>query len=351
MRNERKRPLDDEVDLLELLEGLWQRKVVILLATLVVTGAAVAYALLATPIYEAKLFVLPPAKNDVSLLNQGRGGDTGLDMFKSSDVFQVFARTLQSEALRRSFFRETYLPSLPEEMRRGGGDELYARFNKAMVVSQLSKEKADRFNVTAYTSDPKLSEQWVDLYVEMAGAKARAILVADARSDAEAVANNLDQSIQQARASVRKQREDEVARLTEALRVAKSIGLERPPIISNNLTAEVSSAMTGALTYMRGSKALEAEIGNLQSRSSDDPFVSNLRQRQEALAYYRELRIDPGAIGVYQKDGPTDVPDTPVKPRKVLIILGGLIAGLGLGVALVLAARLRASRVGSKAVA
>ncbi|MDZ3990430.1 Wzz/FepE/Etk N-terminal domain-containing protein [Pseudomonas sp. Teo4] len=54
MRNERERLVgDEEIDLFELVAGLWKQKVLIILTAVIVTGAAVAYALLATPIYEA----------------------------------------------------------------------------------------------------------------------------------------------------------------------------------------------------------------------------------------------------------------------------------------------------------
>src|SRR5690606_1238200 len=92
-----------------------------------------------------------------------------------------------------------------------------------------------------------------------------------------------------------------------------------------------SAGMDGSLMYMRGSKALEAEIDNLRKRTSDGPFIKDLRQQQEALAFYRSLQIEKGVIQVYRQDGAIESPDRPVKPKRLIIITIGIVMGFGLG--------------------
>ncbi len=89
--------------------------------------------------------------------------------------------------------------------------------------------------------------------------------------------------------------------------------------------------MGGALVYMRGSKALEAEIANLESRASNDPYIPGLRERQEKLSFLRKLKIDPSLVAMYQQDGAVSPPDKPVKPRKAIIMLIATLLGVGLG--------------------
>lgn len=334
MRNEPERlsSTGDEIDLFELIEGLWKQKVLIAVTTMVVTAIAVAYALLATPIYEAKVFVQPPTQNDIAQLNYGRGGSSGLSMMTVKDVYDIYLRSLQSESLRREFFRNVYLPTLPITERKGSQDALYSRFLSVISVGVAGKETPNRYVVKANLPDPQQAAEWVVQYLEMAGSRARSEIIKDAKADATVKANNLEQQITAALESAQKQREDQIVQLSEALRVAKSIGLERPPIISNTLTEEVSAGMGGGLMYMRGSKALEAEIENLRTRTSDEPFVQNLRQRQEALAFYRSLEIDPGVIQAYRQDGAIESPDKPIKPKRMLIVVLGAAGGLLLGV-------------------
>lgn len=333
MRSERERLSgDEEIDLFELIAGIWKQKVLVIATAAVVTAAAVAYALLATPIYRAKVFVQPPSQNDIAQLNFGRGGTSGMSMLSVKDVYDIYLRNLQSESLRREFFRSFYLPSLTEKERRGSQDELYSEFQDVLSLGAAGKESPDRYFVMVNLPNPQEAAEWATRYVEMAGHRGVSEVVKDAKADATVKANNLEQQITASRESTRKRREDKIARLAEALRVAKSIGLEKPPIIS----AEVSAGMEGSLTYMRGSKALEAEIANLRERTSDDPFVENLRQRQEALAFYRSLSVDSGVVQVYRQDGAIESPDKPIKPKRLIIAVGGLLGGVLLGIMLAL---------------
>ena len=337
MSNHRERVVrDDEIDLIELIRGLWQQKLLIILTTLVVGGAAVAYALLATPVYEAKVFVQPPSQNDIAHLNYGRGGDSELGILTVKDVYDVYVRNLQSESLRRRFFQEIYLPSLSEEVRRGSQDNLYGRLGNVLVVAVTSKETPSRFAITVNLPDPKRAVDWAVKYAEMAGERAKLEVLKDVKADAVVKANNLRRQIKAAQQSAQKQREDQIVQLNEALKVAKSIDLEKPPIISGALSSEVSAGMDGSLTYMRGSKALLAEIENLRKRSSDDPFIDRVREQQSSLAFYRELEIDPKVLEVYRQDGRVESPDSPIRPKKFIIVFLGVLAGGALGVLLAL---------------
>lgn len=330
MRNEPERLSgSDEVDLFELVQGVWRQKVWVAVIALPIIILGVAYAELASPIYEAKLYVQPPSQNDIAQLNYGRGGDTGLSMLTIKDVYEVYLRSLQSEAVRNNFFRTVYLSTLSEGGRGESRDALYSQFNRLLKIGVAAKDSPSRFVITASVEDPQQAAVWVATYAEMAASQAKLEVLKGNQSEALVKADNLQQQIDSARAAARKTRQDEIIQLSEALRVARSVGLEKPPIISG----EVSAGMDGALTYMRGSKALEAEIANLELRASDDPFIAGLRSKQEKLAFYRNLKIEPAVIAVYQQDGVVDQPDKPVKPRKVLIVLLSAVIGVVLGLA------------------
>ncbi|KYC25245.1 LPS O-antigen chain length determinant protein WzzB [Pseudomonas sp. ABFPK] len=335
MRNERSPGVEnDEVDVLELWHALWSRKLLILSCVILVTAATLVYVWLKTPMYEAKSFILPPTKNDIAQLNYGRTEASGLKAFTPKDVYQIYLRSLQSESLRRQFFRAVYLPNLPEVARQGSQDALYDQFGKVLTVGAVAGDSAERFLIRALSDDPKMSVKWVTRFSEMASDLAKKMLVEDADTEVKVLVKNLEQQIRSARDAAHKQREDQIARLEEALKVAKAVNLSKPPIIASGMDTEVSGGMQGALTYMRGSQALEAELANLRTRESDDPFVAGLRELQEKLDFYRNLQLNPAVIEVFQQDGAIEVPDTPVRLRKLLIVVGGVFAGLVLGVLL-----------------
>lgn len=332
MRNERERlNSSDEMDLVELVQGVWRQKIWVGLVAVPVIALGLAYVMLVSPVYEAKLYVQPPSQNEIAQLNYGRGGDTGLAPFTSKDVYEIYLKALQSEAVRNKFFRNVFLLTLTDKEKRGSRDALYGQYISMLKVSQAGKNMPNRYVITANLNDPRLAATWVSRYAEMAAERAKSELVDGSQSDISIMADNLEREIQAAQANAMKRRTDRIAQLSEALRVAKSIGLEKPPIITGTLATEVSAGMGGSLTYMRGTKALEAEIANLEARASDDPFISGLREKQEKLAFLRDFKIDRSSISMYQQDGGVEQPDEPIKPRKSVIMALFVVIGLILG--------------------
>lgn len=327
----------NELDLFDLVAALWAQKFLIISFALIGAVVAGMYAFLTKPVYETRGYLLPPTANGIADFNYGRTVGAELVPYSIKDVYEVFVRNLQSEALRRSFFYEVYVPSLPVAKRAGSQDQLYAEFSKTFTIALPSKEQPDRYSVTVQGEDPALVTGWVSDFAARAGAAAKKEMISNVTREAEVRARNLGQQITTLQETEGRIRQDSISRLREALTIAEAIGLQNPPIISGDLSSEVSAGMDGKLTYMRGSKALKAEIQNLETRKSDDPFIGNLRSLQIKKSFYEDLKVSPDAVSVYRQDGPIERPDSPIKPKKSLIILLGIVMGgaLGLMIALV----------------
>ena len=319
--------LDFEV----LVKRVWEQKLLVLLITVFFVLVGVAYAMLAAPVYEAKAYLQKPSIADIAPLNQGRGASDLMPRLTVKSVYDVFLGTLQSEQLRRDFFVQGYLPRLTEQERRVGREELYTRFVRQFVFA-ADRQDAGRLLMTVQADEPQKAVQWLTDYLAQAQKQAKVEILEDVRSETVAMVASLGRRISEGRENARREREDEVARLSEALKVAESVGLQKPPMIDIGLSAEVSSGMTGTLSYLRGVAALKAELENLRSRKSDDPFVPKLRQMQAGMAFYQGLEIEPSTFQVYRLDGLVEEPVTPLKPRKGLIIvlffIGGLLVGM-----------------------
>lgn len=330
MRNEPERRSGGG-EVFELLEGAWSQRRWVLLAAAPVLIIGIAYAIFSPSFYEAKLYVQPPSQNDIAQMNYGRGGDNGLPALAIKDIYEIYLRALQSEAVRSEFFRTEYLPTLSGKERSGSRDALYNDFSKMLNVSMAAKDSPTRYVITATVESPQQAANWVARYAEMAAYRAKREVLKSSQSEMLVKADGLEQQIVRARASARKEREDQVARLKESLLIARTLGLKKPPLISGALSLEVSAVMEGSLSYMRGSEALEAEISNLESRPSDDPFIEGLRKKQESIVFYRNLTVDPSTVAVYQQDGVVEQPDKPVKPKKLLILVVSVVIALGFG--------------------
>ena len=87
--------------------------------------------------------------------------------------------------------------------------------------------------------------------------------------------------------------------------------------------------------------ALGAEIQVLEKRKSDDPFIKGLRELQEGIDVLKTIHVDIELIRPVRIDSPAVRPESPIKPKKLLILTAGTLLGvmLGLFVALVIPAR------------
>jgi chain length determinant protein (polysaccharide antigen chain regulator) len=333
MRNNRAEPgPNDEVDLIQVIQGLWLQKWLILTIVVIFALVGGAYAFLSKPVYEAKAFVIPPTQKDIADLNYGRITESELVPYSVKYIYEVFLRNLQAESLRRDFFEEYYLPSLSESERTGSQGGLYDRFSKNLTIAIADKSSPDRFLLAMQSNDPAKAVEWAKAYIDKARVLAVGEMVENVNREAEVRARNLAQQISVLRENGEHVREDLLAQLREALRIAEAIGLEKPPIISGNLSSEVSASMSGELTYIRGTKALQAEIKNIEERKLDDPFIKNLRALQMKYSFYKDLSVKADDVTVFRVDGPIEAPDKPVKPKKALVLAVAILLGGVIGI-------------------
>lgn len=334
---------DDEIDLVELGKALWSQKLVILAVTIVGAAIALAYALLSTPVYEAKATVLPPLLSDIAAYNAGRTESSSsqslLKPVTTEEVYSVFTRNLRSLSLRRSFFQEVYIPSLPEDARSAPRDRLWADFNKIVSINVPDKQRPDLIEVAVQLSTPDLAAAWANELVDRAAEASERNMQLNVSSELDTRSRSIERRIASLRSTAQQRREDRIAILKEALIVAKAVGMDSPQVTAGRTSSndELSEFIDGSLTYMRGAKAIEAEMRVLEARQSDDPFIPELRGSQEQLSFLKTIEVQPDNVSVFTLDSAAEIPETPIRPKKTLIVALGLALGgmLGIFIALV----------------
>lgn len=323
--------VNDGLDLHALAYTLWRQKIVILCAALLGTFVAAAYAFLAEPLYEAKAFVIPPTQNDIENLNYGRIDQSRLPQFTVKDVYSVFLKNLQSESLRREFFKSTYLAAQGKSEDPKG--RLYEKLSKNLVISVVGKDALDRYSVVILNNDPEMGGKWIEQLLARAQQLTMQEINKNISSEYDIESRNLLQEIVSLREVGDKTREDSLIKLREALVVAQAIGLERSPVVGGDSKTSLGIVgnMDGDLTYMRGTKALTAEIENLKARKSDDPFITKLREVETKYNFYSQLSKSYREAKAFRIDGLVEKSGSPVKPRFLFVILAGMFLGLVLG--------------------
>jgi len=323
---------EDEINLLDLWRVLWQRKMIVLGTALAAAIMAVAYALLATSVYKAEAFLLPPSAQNVQGLNvQG----LNVQGYTPEQVYDLFIRNLQSRALRRHYFDAHKLADAlaPDREQDANINRIFEEdFNKMLSVSRDKKNKA-RVDVSYQGSDAKLAAQWVNDMVAEANTATVRTLAGDVASKLENSKRELREKIAVSRQFAEQRRMDRIAELEEAIHMAADLGIKEDPLLSQ-VTGKSTIAVNqmDSPLYMRGTRALQAEVTSMRTRKSDDPFIFNLRDLQEKLAKLDSIHIDPSKISAVQIDQAAEVPDRRIKPKRKLIVMLGLLGGLMLGI-------------------
>lgn len=338
-------PKNEEIDLGALVKTIWEGRMLIALVTFVTVAIAAAYAFLSKPVYEAEGAVIAPHASDIADFNIGRTPDSGLAPITTKDVYELFMTNLQSDVSKHDFFEKTYLPSLPEEKQKGKRDALYKEFeNKIIKVEPIDKTKPDIFSVKFQSNDPNVAVDWVREYIKVVSVRTREEVLENVTNELKVNRENIENLIAEDRVATAKSRSDRLAQLREALVIAKAVNIKKPQVTTARAPAQdnVASYIDGSEMYARGSLALESEIKVLESRKSDDPFVASLRGLEKRLALMAKVKNDIEALRVYRFYQNVNLPESPIKPKKLLILISSLIFGVMIGCVIV---SLRRSRI------
>lgn len=361
--------VDDEIDLFELWEGLLQEKLTILISFFVVVILAAVYAFSVTPVYKASSYLLPPANEKISSMNDlakvlAEGGTRTREgsmnranaanesdiTYSVESVFKQFRVNLGSRRLLKSIFDQYGLV------------EFYSDDIKVLTgVEKLKEEKKafDKFvkDFSIDLVDKKEILAGMTIHLSLAlkpGQVAEILNQLVARAEKNTI-NQITQQIvseQQTRktliqhkiAGARKiesdRRLDKLALLNEAIVITKKLGIKKP--VSAGPTLNINNVNTTSgqsiSLYLLGSELLIAEKEVLEARTSNDAFIENLRGWEGDLRQLGALKIEPNKFGVVEIDQLAIFADK-VKPRKGLILAVAGVLGLMLGIFIALTRR------------
>ena len=409
----------DEIDLFALFQAIWQQKKIIIAATVVSGLVALGYVYAVTPEYQVTSVLRPAAINELDALNR-----SGVYTLPPSEALLKVGASLESYDSRLGFFRDN--------------QELFTQFKRPGRTLEQSFEEFNRDSLKLVLPDPKKADslsafialelnypkgvdgvQILNGFVDYAVKAEREQIASDlkvivnnrltelkgkidaARSSYEMgkeariatlqEADNLKRAqLQDELKALRQQlkvvRTDRMAQLTEAIGIAKSLGIQKPTTpsaLGDSARMGDSSVMRTEINnqqiplYFMGVEALEAERSALQQRKTDDftegriaqiarelqllqsnREVEVLKQRQNEdvfLSGVEPLRAEVVRLGnlsnldisnlkLVSVDRKALEPMRPVKPKKALILALGLVLGAILGVLIVLIRHLLGTR-------
>lgn len=343
---------EDEVSLVDLIQILFRRRVLIGSSIVLCVLAGLVYAFLATPRYEVEVRVDKPFVGDIAPLNLGRNGMAGLAPFSPDQVFNYFSNQLTSDLALQQFFTEVYLPSLDEAERTRPEDQLREKMVQALRISRPDPKGRNLYALKVEADAGDKAVRYASEFLELAAREAADKLTADVRNDVNLLIRNTERDVTELRAMAAKQRQDRLVQLGEALQVAEAVGVREPQVTSGRLPPQdrLTPFLDGAQLYARGTKSLAAEVRVLKAREMDDAFTPGLREAESRLRVLKAIQPDPKTFKVFKADGEIMAPEKPVWPKKPLVLVFAVILGGACGLMLAFLAEF-AGKVRNKAAA
>jgi len=316
---------DDEIDLFELWDKLWSQKLFIAAITAIVVLIAVAYLSVAKIIYQAEAYFLPPLQQDVQLLNI-----PGVSVGNTSEkVYSEFQKNLLSRQVRREFFDSKGLIKLyvKEDDKTVSVNDVFAKiFNKNLNVNLPKKGKGETVSISFKLTDQALSAALLNEFIQFSVSTTLNEFIISINTEVKNRIDILDEKVLAMRKLASIRRQDKIVQLEEALSLAMAAG-----IVEANIN---DSANTLNMDYMRGTKVIESEIKILKSRKNDDSFIPELRNLEEKLAYLSSIKIDRENVRIASIDQQAYIPESPIKPKKILVLAISIVLGGMLGIML-----------------
>lgn len=359
--------VDDEIDLFELVQGLWNHKWWVVAATVVAVALAVVYLLVTTPTYQVKSTVQQPTGSDLAALNV-----PGLDYELSPEqALSKITRELSSYQTRAAYWRshKDMLGNLFKQPSEFTAAQLLARFDTDHYKLQPPKPEEDRKSTLdrylhLSLTYPANVEGAVLLngLLAHATAKAQKEILADWNAARKAQLEGLLFEIRNRRADYHSLVVNRKAKLAEAVQVAEHLGIVKPTTLS--AFGEMQNpASSGGIRmainnkklplYFMGTQALQAELDALEARSNStdqgepannepladrpqDKYIDGLAAIKSKARYLQSLQPDFSRLKLANVSREAVPPTGSIKPNTTLILALALVLGLMLGAMLAL---------------
>jgi chain length determinant protein (polysaccharide antigen chain regulator) len=354
---------DDEIDLFDLIDDIWNQKIWIFTGLFVTIILAGLYLFNATPVYQVEAKIKLATANDLIEFArpqlQASGGvlkEDGTTLQKySPPIFEMTVESAFSSAtaaLLSTDYRKAFYEVKLDEIKA-----IQDGYNENLTLEQNFRNFSDQFSVE--TSGSKDTELFVQINLKSSDAIFATKLLNEfveyslsrrLRDSYNTMTSKVNGRIEALNYEVNIIRKEyfgnkvrRILELKEATGIAIAVGQEEPVYRNMDLVGGQEPPL-----YMLGSKAIRAEIKALESRTllakdlplREDHFIENLPTLLLEIESLQTLEIDFSKIRLARIDEVAVVPVNPIKPRKLLIMALALVGGLfaGLFMALIVAA-------------
>lgn len=368
MKQEQFKRENDEIDLIEILRTLWDKKFLIILMTFLITGVSAIYAFTAKEKWVSQAEISPPKlqefqnyfaiKKELARIIQDSSSEnkepksSNENEDVSKDLFGRLGLLLNSGNEKEAFLSQSglYLDLIANEK-----DALSQR----KILSKLAKENIqvikpdpkrdlnlDGLKISFSAETPKDAQQYLTDFIQAVNDKTAQQSINDIQVEIQETINDLKYERDLFESSVKVQNAIRLDNLQNAYQTARLAGitdyvkavekLEIADGVSGMLSSDAKIPLSGFKSdndpylFMFGEKYLKAQIDSLQSNKVIYPQryyqVQELLTKLELLL--KKIQITEVKIQSFSYQTFPDYPISRDKPKRAIILAFGFIAGL-----------------------
>jgi LPS O-antigen subunit length determinant protein (WzzB/FepE family) len=347
----------DEINLLDLLKTLVEKKVLIFSTASVFVVLSILYAFLPAVTYRASIGFQPPNKSLISffptmiyeiLPNTSRNKDGTLAIKKNYMLYKFIAElqsySNQEKVFNAGKFHERFVVNNPEGNMKGIVQEIHRSFH-VILQEEHSKKKAAPPKVATFEMKgvkPELASDFLNALADFAKSKA----VFDIK---ESIQNGIKNLKTQTSAELnylisveRLNYESRIKIFRENLTIAKNLGILennfanfRPATQSRDqikeLKQEFSNVSIWPTWYLYGQRALEQELSVMEHRNISHKTIDRIALDSK-IAFLSNIdlsEINLAPVIISQTSIP---PVDPINIKKINVIAIGIASGLFIGI-------------------
>nr|WP_283777868.1 Wzz/FepE/Etk N-terminal domain-containing protein [Sansalvadorimonas sp. 2012CJ34-2] len=348
-------PQDDEIDLFELVEKLWAKKWLIIGTTAIITMISVVVAFLLPPAWQSETKVYMSSKGDLGsyndiqshlatskeiLLDEKSSTNQPFPQLDPKELFNLFYRHLTS----RSILRQVYVKS-------GLAKQITTNVqNKEQALSLGFSSFQDRISIErsggtdtvspitiSYSADtPEASASLINDYlIPTAIERTRRELISNITTEIEGEITKIDKSMVLTENQFIEKSRLKTLKLEVALKIATAGDITRPVNLSASLLNDDDNSL-----FLLGTDLLKTQLSiqrneileyrmtsNPQPNDADKPLLPKVASLFIAKQSLKILDTSLSNLKPIIIDEPAQIPVTPIKPNKRLIVALGTVLG------------------------
>ena len=296
------------------------------------------HALTEDEIFKSVAHLIPPENRHTQPLNifLDDGYRLTQEAINPSKVYRTFVLNLQSRKYQRKYFFDNELYKNFDEDNYDVSFE--ENFHNQLLFKLESKTASRDFreqqflSVSFFHTDPDQAALWLNGYIDMVDKVTSQDYADGINILIQNTKNTFKSAIVSKKNISKKITADRIIQLEEALKIAKELQItERSNKISNQqsvILTENENLQSKDPIYLAGTKALQAEINALKSRTNSESFITGLRQLQQKVTSLDSIQVNAKDVRASQVDQKALPPEIRHSPKRKLIVLLGILFGL-----------------------